>query len=139
MNDRKQPLPEIKEISVRCADADSNNIVLTVKNVSEPEYQAAIGSADAGNLVASLITTVGQVLDTKKSATRRAELAPTRVFIAGAGIGFGDTAAGPVLVAQTGGLALIFSVTRRDLFDMARQILEDLHTIEDIGGPPRHH
>jgi hypothetical protein len=61
------------------------------------------------------------------------------VFLPGAGIGFGITAAGPVLVAQTGGLALIFSLTRRDLFDMAKQILEDLENIEEIESPPRHH
>ena len=50
-----------------------------------------------------------------------------------------DSAAGPVLVAQTGGLALVFSITRRDLFDMAKQILEDIETITELDGPPKHH
>lgn len=135
----KKPLPRIKEISVTPFEEEPRTIVLTVKGTLETEYQAAIGSTDAGSLVASLITSVGHALDVDKMPTRRTQLASNRVFIEGAGIGFGNTAHGPVLVTQTGGLALVFSVSRRDLFDMARHILEDLHTIEDLDGPPRHH
>jgi hypothetical protein len=139
LDPQKKPLPRIKEISVKLFEEEPRTIVLTVKGTLETEYQAAIGSNDAGSLVASLITSVGNALDADEMPARRSQLASTRVFIEGAGIGFGNTARGPVLVTQTGGLALVFSVSRRDLFDMARHILEDLHTIEDIDGPPRHH
>lgn len=139
MDPQKKPLPRIKEISVSPFDDEPRTIVLTVKGTLGTEYQAAMGSTDAGNLVASLITSVGHVLGTNEKPARPTQLASTRVFIDGAGIGFGNTSNGPVLVTQTGGLALVFSVNRRELFDMATQILEDLHTIEDIDGPPRHH
>jgi|GEM_PF-4940536 len=137
MNFPAKPLSKIKEIAIGRFEREPSTIVLTVRNADDAEYQAAIASTDAGNLVASLITSVGRTLD--ETTTHRTELASTRVFIPGAGIGFGNTAAGPVLVAQTGGLALVFSITRRDLFDMAKQILEDLQSIEQIDSPPMHH
>jgi hypothetical protein len=139
MDPQTKPLPRIREISVRPFEEEPRTIVLTVKGTLETEYQAAIGSADAGSLVASLITSVGNALGADEIPARRTQLASNRVFIEGAGIGFGDTPHGPVLVTQTGGLALVFSVSRRDLFDMARHILDDLQTIDDIDGPPRHH
>ena len=139
LDPQKKPLPRIREISVRPFEEEPRTIVLTVKGTLETEYQAAIDSTDAGSLVASLITSVGHALDAAERPIRQRQLASTRVFIEGAGIGFGNTSNGPVLVTQTGGLALVFSVNRRDLFDMARQILEDLHTIEDIDGPPKRH
>ena len=132
-----KPFSRIKEISLDRLEPDS--IVLTVRNYEDSEYRGAIASADVGNLVASLITSVGRTLDTGEIAASKADLAATKVFIPGVGIGFGNTVAGPVLVAQTGGLALIFSITHSNLVNMAKQILEDLENIEEIDRPPRHH
>ena len=132
-----KPPSRIKEISLDRLEPDS--IGLTVKNSDGSEYRGAIASADVGNLVASLITSVGRTLDTGEIAASKSDLASTKVFIPGAGIGFGNTVAGPVLVAQAGGLALIFSITHSNLVNMAKQILEDLENIEEIDRPPRHH
>ena len=132
-----KPLSRIKEINLDRLDPDS--IGITVKDSEGSEYRGAIASADVGNLVASLITSVGRALDTGEIVASRSDLASTKVFIPGVGIGFGNTVAGPVLVAQTGGLALIFSITHSNLVDMAKQILEDLENIEEIDRPPRHH
>jgi hypothetical protein len=132
-----KPLSRIKEISLDRLEPDS--IGLTVKNSDGSEYRGAIASVDIGNLVASLITSVGRTLDTGEIAASKSDLASTKVFIPGAGIGFGNTVAGPVLVAQAGGLALVFSITHSNLVNMAKQILEDLENIEEIDRPPRHH
>ena len=132
-----KPLSRVREINLDRIEPDS--IVLTVRDSQESEYRGAIASADVGNLVASLITSVGRALDNGEIAPSKSDLASTKVFIPGVGIGFGNTVAGPVLVAQTGGLALIFSITHSNLVNMAKQILEDLENIEEIDRPPRHH
>jgi hypothetical protein len=132
-----KPVSRIKEINLDRLEPD--NVVLTVRNYEDFEYRGVIASADIGNLVASLIASVGRTLDTGEIAASKADLASTKVFIPGVGIGFGNTVAGPVLVAQTGGLALIFSITHSNLVNMAKQILEDLENIEEIDRPPRHH
>jgi hypothetical protein len=132
-----KPLSRVREINLDRIEPDS--IVLTVRDSQESEYRGAIASVDVGNLVASLITSVGRALDTGEIAASKSDLASTKVFIPGVGIGFGNTVAGPVLVAQTGGLALVFSITHSNLVNMAKQILEDLENIEEIDRPPRHH
>jgi hypothetical protein len=135
----KKPLPRIKEINLDRLDCEPGTVVLSVSSTGEAKFEATMASADVGNLVASLISSVGRTLDIGEITSSKAELASTRVFVRGAVVGFGNTIAGPVLVAQTGGLALIFGMTHGDLLDMARRILEDIDNTEDIESPPKHH
>lgn len=139
MTTPEKPIPKLREIKFGRFDKDPSTLVLTVTDSLDGEYRVGIAPADAGHLVGGVITSVGKSLDVDAIQTARRELTSTKVIVSNAGIGFGDTAGGPVVVAQVGGLTLVFTISEQDLVEMAHQILFDYdETGADIPPPKRH-
>ena len=139
MTTPEKPIPKLREIRFGRFDKDPSTIVLTVTDNLDGEYRVGIAPADAGNLVGGVITSVGKSLDVDAVRTARRELTSTKVIVSNAGIGFGDTAGGPVVVAQVGGLTLVFTISEQDLVEMAHQILFDYDETGESGPRPKRH
>lgn len=120
-----KPYPRVRAMKFGRFKNDPSTVVLTIADNEDGEYRVGVAANDAGHLIGGLIASVGQTLDVDRIRSGKMELSTTKVVVANAGIGFGDTAKGPVLVAEVGGLTLVFTISEWDLVEMAQQILDD--------------
>ncbi len=124
METPERTYPRLKEIKFGRHKDDPATVALTVSDNQNGEYRVGIEADDAGHLIGGMIASIGQALDVGGFTAGKVELSSTKVIVANARIGFGDTAKGPVVVAQVGGLTLVFTISESDLVEMAQEILE---------------
>lgn len=131
MHAPEKPFPKLREIRFGRVKKDPTTIVLTARDSEDGEYHAGITPKDAGHMIADMIASLGQNLDVDRMRSEKVELSAVKVVVANAGIGFGDSAKGPVVVAQIGGLTLVFTISAGDLIEMAHEIIDNF---DDAGG-----